>query len=198
MKNKFLLVVLCVFLICGFAYSQEKHNAGDMLLGIALDGYGYMSTSDLTMLGGLGLTYEYYIFNWLSASGGFFGNGGVVARGTNLGSAEGKATAGGIPFYLQIPLDVHVNIPKVAWIYTGLGFSFDIPLFSMSDTIIGVPASTMASFLAIHGDIGLDFIKKHGWRVLLRVSKSLVNLNEGYYPEPILFGLLMQYNIKIK
>ena len=207
MKGKLFLIFICIFLLCGVVYSQEKHNAGDMLIGINLDFYdlgtffNIHGGTDFIMYGGMGLTLEYYLLNWFSFSGGIFGHGGVVIHGNNLGfgmeEQNGTASAGGIPFYLHIPIDAHVNIPGISWLYIGTGFSFNIPLFLMKDTVMDVPASKMSSFLGLHGDLGFDFMNNHGMRVIFRFSKGIINITEGYYPEPIIIGLLLQYNIKI-
>jgi hypothetical protein len=98
-----LLLMACIFSTAAFAQEerQHKYEPFDMLIGINVgagfgvggrifkpakktntsSGYGYEDTTDLALGNGYimgstdtGLTYDFYIFNWLSVNTGLFVN----------------------------------------------------------------------------------------------------------------------------
>ncbi|GHV77245.1 hypothetical protein AGMMS49942_20660 [Spirochaetia bacterium] len=152
----------------------------------------------------IGLSYEYYIFHWMSVGTGLgFGpEVNVVTKGGSTGititgadtadSAKEKAMEKAMEvvhvqagLFLTIPFNVHFNIPRVEWLYTGLGAEIHIPVSDLGlDSLIGadiakyLPGGSIKgkTFISMPIDIGFDFsrIKSNGKpsrsRLLLRIE----------------------------
>jgi hypothetical protein len=173
----------------------------------------------------LGLSFEYYIFHWMSVGTGLgFGpEVNVVTKGGRHGIAiDGASTedtamkeainkalevvhvqAG---LFLTIPFNVHFNIPKVEWLYGGLGVELHIPVSDAGlDSLIGAditkyfPGGSIKgeTFVSMPIDIGFDFsrIKANGKnarsRLFFRIEPEF--FGEGLMSLPI--SLVWQSNL---
>jgi hypothetical protein len=185
----------------------------------------------------LGVSYEYYIFHWLSVGTGL-GLGpevNLVTKGEKMGinktmtytygqdpdaaldDAIAAVTEDAIDealkvvhmqagLFLTIPFNVHFNIPKVEWLYGGLGIELHIPLSDLGlDNILGsgitkyLPGGSIKgkTFVSMPIDVGFDFslIKMNGksWgnRMFFRVEPEF--FGEGLISLPI--SLVWQSNL---
>ncbi|GHV74365.1 hypothetical protein AGMMS49940_16670 [Spirochaetia bacterium] len=152
----------------------------------------------------LGLSYEYYLFHWMSVGTGLgFGpevnavtkggrTGITVTGATTEDAAKEEAINKALEvvhvqagLFLTIPFNVHFNIPKVEWLYTGLGAEIHIPVSDAGldrlfpDGIAEyLPGGSIKGkmFVSMPIDLGFDFsrIKNNGKparsRLLFRVE----------------------------
>jgi hypothetical protein len=160
--------------------------------------YGVTASIDLpqffaTVRGiNIGLSYEYYIFHWMSVGTGL-GFGPEVNVATKGGTHKITVSAAGTEdeakeaavnkalevvhvqagLFLTIPFNVHFNIPKVEWLYGGLGIELHIPVSDAGlDSLIGediaqyLPGGSIKGkmFVSLPIDIGFDFsrVKANG------------------------------------
>jgi hypothetical protein len=234
---KKLLVFVLASVLAGEVFAQEdmhKHQPFDMLLGL---NWGLGMTPNVSdflgeiMAGGenfpegdyastadFGLTYDFYLFNWLSFNTGLLVHPSVYMRIEKNGT--GGKDKGGLdddekdmgddydvatPVCLTIPLMAHVNIPKVEWLYVGIGLNLNIPLFSILEGLgkSGTEGFKGADdrdtkgdfFVGLPIDIGFDFIKpgRGGGRFFVRITPEFHK--EG---TPIPIGFIWQfYNWKL-
>jgi hypothetical protein len=175
----------------------------------------------------LGLSFEYYIFHWMTVGTGL-GVGpevNVVTKGGKTGiKVTGKTTEDDAEeaaihealrvlhvqagLFLTIPFNVHFNIPKVEWLYGGLGAEIHIPVSDLGlDSLINtetdvtkyLPGGSIKgeTFVSLPIDIGFDFsrVKKNGKparsRLFLRVEPEF--FGEGMMSLPI--SLVWQSNL---
>jgi hypothetical protein len=140
----------------------------------------------------LGLSYEYYIFHWMTVGTGL-GFGPEINVATKSGQAKISITEGATEdsvmqdainqaldkihiqagLFLTIPFNVHFNIPKVEWLYSGLGVEMHIPISDAGlDSLLGaditkyLPGGSIKgkTFVSMPIDIGFDFsrVKANG------------------------------------
>jgi hypothetical protein len=193
-KKSILVLVLAVF-VAGGVFAQEasetpevvhKHQPFDMLLGLNF-GLGLtpnigdffdvadedgMPKGNYALAFDFGLTYDFYLYNWLSFNTGLLMHPDIylildqdfkgVTSFTDIASA---------PFCLTIPLAAHVNIPKVEWLYVGIGLSLNIPLFGMLDSVGSIDTKG-DFFVGLPIDIGFDSVKpgRGGGRFFFRIT----------------------------
>jgi len=173
----------------------------------------------------LGLSFEYYIFHWMSVGTGLgFGpEVNVVTKGgrhgitVNSASTEDAAMQDAINkalkvvhvqagLFLTMPFNVHFNIPKVEWLYGGLGVEIHIPVSDAGlDSLIGaditkyLPGGSIKgkTFVSMPIDIGFDFsrVKANGKdarsRLLFRIEPEF--FGNGLMSLPI--SLVWQSNL---
>jgi outer membrane protein W len=186
-----------------------------MLIGINLGGSWALHAEDLAnekrrfsflASADIGLTYDFYIFNWLSVNTGLLFHPQVVAmyKPEYETKAEGELKVTDYmqtPLCLTIPLQFHINIPRVERLYVGAGVNFNIPITSMTknfERVSGVemPETKGSFFFSLPVDIGFDLVKpedKGGGRFFFRVTPTF--LKEGFL---LPFGVMWQiYNFKI-
>jgi hypothetical protein len=164
-----------------------------------------------------GLSYEYYIFHWMSIGTGL-GFGPEISVATKGGTAGIRITGATTEddakeaavnealkiihvqagLFLTIPFNVHFNIPKVEWLYGGLGVEIHIPVSDAGlDALIGadiakyLPGGSIkgGTFVSMPIDLGFDFsrIKNNGKsarsRLLFRIEPEF--FGEGLMSLPI-------------
>jgi hypothetical protein len=269
MKKKGVLVLVLAMVVAGGMFAQNKHDAGDMLLGLnwsffgammntnpvdafsevgnsldfnpTVSGYNYSvdATIDLpkffatARILNLGLSYEYYIFHWMSVGTGI-GVGpevNVVTKGgrhgtTLTGTVDPSLTEQAVEdaameaainealkvvhvqlgLFLTIPFNVHFNIPKVEWLYAGLGAEIHIPVSDLGlDSLLGTdiakyfPGGSIKgkTFVSMPIDLGFDFSriknngKPKGSRFLFRVEPEF--FGDGLMSFPV--SLVWQSNL---
>jgi hypothetical protein len=206
-KRLVLILALVVFLSGGvFAQKPSKHQPGDMLLGI---NYG-MGTSpnvldiakdeipkgNYALFGMfLGLNYDYYLTNWLSFNSGLslsvwlyiFLNKPVPKE--IFQNLDDKALIdydiwAKQPLIITVPFNVHINVPKVEWLYLGAGVNLNFPMERpwVDEELDIDPAGKF--FIGLPIDLGFDFIKsgRGGVRLFFRVTPEF---HEGRTVVPI-------------
>jgi hypothetical protein len=208
--RKWLSVLVVLFFTSSILFAAEesdakhKHQPLDMLLGFNA-GVGGMVTGDFLNLEpgsnflvsyDLGLTYEVYIFPWLSVNTGLFIHPEMrLAVPSSVDPNLTMSDFFAFPICLTIPISAHVNIPFVEFLYVGAGVNINIPLSS-----IEIPGITAAgdlkgdTFLSIPIDIGFDFMNpnKNGSRFFIRITPSFYADNAIV---PV--GIMWQTNMKI-
>jgi hypothetical protein len=173
----------------------------------------------------LGISYEYYIFHWISVGTGLgFGpevnvaTQGGTTKETLTGTIDYAKTEEAVKdaakqaainkalevvhvqagLFLTIPFNVHINIPKVEWLYGGLGVEIHIPVSDAGfDALVGadiakyLPGGSIKgkTFVSMPIDIGFDFsrIKSNGKpamsRLFFRIEPEF--LGEGLMSLPV-------------
>ncbi|GHV79959.1 hypothetical protein AGMMS49944_17500 [Spirochaetia bacterium] len=182
-------------------FNVNQNSPTDFSINATIDLPKFFTTARIL---NLGLSYEYYVFHWMSVGTGLGVSPevNVVTKGGRTGisvtgaTTEDAATEAAISkamevvhvqagLFLTIPFNVHFNIPKVEWLYAGLGAEIHIPVSDLGlDDIIGadiakyLPGGSIMgkTFVSMPIDLGFDFsrIKKNGKparsRLLLRVE----------------------------
>jgi hypothetical protein len=194
-----------------FAQARErKHEPLDMLLGINW-GFGAMVTGNIfgsdggtfIATGDLGLSYDFYAFSWLSVSSGLMFHSQISAiwkpefdNDPNIDFTDILQS----PQCLTIPFQVHVNIPRLEWLYAGAGVNINIPVMSLlsraaSGSGLDIPDTKGKTFISVPIDLGFDMIKpgRGGGRLFFRVAPTFLE-NGTLLP----VGLIWQiYNFRI-
>jgi hypothetical protein len=204
MAKKLVLILTLIIFLSGslFAQKPDKHEAGKILLGINT---GVGITPSLFNTGdykeGLygvgfnaGLNFDYYLFNWLSIGSGLsFYMDHIMELNETLSkdNFDSRWNAFEPPVFLAVPISVHINIPKVEWLYLGAGINLNIPLkLSIGNYSHG------KFYLSVPIDFGFDslFRGRVGPRFFFRITPEFHD-----YGTPILYGLVVQlWNWKIR
>jgi hypothetical protein len=188
--------------------SPSRFKPFDMLLGLNYGLGGNLSGAPFDLkkgsfifYGDIGVNYDFYILNWLSVGTGLFAHehlSVVLEKDLDSNSDLSFTDVLQTPFCLTIPVAVHVNIPRVEWLYIGAGLNINIPLFSLMDTApqtsgVDLPDTKGSTFISIPIDIGIDFSSERTpKRVIFRIMPNI--LESGTL---VSFGLMYQANRKI-
>jgi len=199
MKRSSMLALLLAAVVGAGAFAQEqKHRPFDVLLGFNLGsgispGFGellFSSISDQTIPKGAyavtfdaGVTADFYLFNWLSFTSGLLLHPDIyLTLDQELTGVKKFTDIAATPLCLTIPLAAHVNVPKVEWLYLGLGLNLNLPLVSMLDAAVDTVSETTGVnldidtkgkfFVGLPIDVGCDFVEPGGGgtRLFLRVT----------------------------
>jgi hypothetical protein len=184
-----LSLMLCLLSTAVFAQAGErKHEPFDMLLGINW-GLGAMATGNIFGLdegtfifaGDIGLSFDFYAFSWLSVSSGLMFHSQVSAIWKdefNLISDLELSDILQTPQCLTIPLQIHVNVPRVEWLYAGAGVNINIPIASLlAENLNGnFPDAKGKTFISLPIDLGFDMIKpgRGGGRFFFRFAPTFL------------------------
>ncbi|MDR2618269.1 MAG: hypothetical protein LBC62_05295 [Treponema sp.] len=204
-KKGLVALVLAAFVAGGvFAQEEYKHQPFDMLLGINsglgvspnIGGAFNLQKGNYAITFDLGLTYDFYLFNWLSFNTGLLLHPDIyVLLDQDQFGDDNFTKYAATPVCLTIPLAAHINVPKVEWLYAGVGLNLNIPVSSMlDDTVIDIDTKG-DFFIGLPIDIGFDFIKpgKGGSRFFFRITPEI---HENGTTLPV--GFMWQvYNWKI-
>jgi hypothetical protein len=122
-----------------------------------------------------GLSYDFYLFYWLSFNTGLLWHPDIYVlldQDFNNDSIDSFTDIAATPLCLTIPLAAHVNIPKVEWLYAGVGLNLNIPIYGMLDEVAAGVDTKGAFFVGLPIDIGFDFVKpgKGGGRFFFRIT----------------------------
>jgi hypothetical protein len=144
-----------------------------------------------------GLTYDFYLFNWLSFNTGLLLHPDIyLVLDQDFNNVDSFTDIAATPLCLTIPFAAHVNIPKVEWLYAGIGLSLNIPVTSMLDGTVDLGVDTKGDFfVGLPIDIGFDFVKpgRGGGRFFFRITPEF---HENGTAVPI--GFMWQiYNWKL-
>ncbi|MDR2392655.1 MAG: hypothetical protein LBD93_00620 [Treponema sp.] len=187
-KKGVLALALASVLGSGVFAQEDKHQPFDMLLGLnsgsgITPNIGEVFTElsneripkgNYAVLFDFGITYDFYLFNFLSFNTGLLMHPDVyVILDQDFSGVDDFTKIAASPICLTIPLGAHVNIPKVEWLYAGIGLSLNIPLFGMFDGMAGLDIDTKGDFfVGLPIDIGFDFISpgRGGGRFFFRIT----------------------------
>jgi len=188
-----ILVITLVFGMTGtgtFAQEEQKHQPFDVLIGLNLGlgitpnmpellrstGGDKLPQGNYAVIFDFGVTGDFYIFNWLSVNTGLLLHPDMYMILDQDLSGEFTDIAAS-PICLTIPIAAHVNIPKVEWLYAGIGLSFNIPLLDMLNSTMESESGMAVDmkgdfFIGLPIDIGFDFIKpgNGGARFFFRIT----------------------------
>jgi hypothetical protein len=179
-----------------------------MMLGFTGGGGVNMSGDALNLKKGyfianayIGVNYDFYFLNWLSASSGLYllEHMSLVLKedipaGSNLSFTEIMQT----PVCRTIPVSAHVNVPRLEWLYLGIGANFNSPLFSLMDGVsktagLDLPDTKGSFFVSLPIDIGIDIASGTGSRrFIFRVTPNFLKADTL-----VTFGLMFQANARI-
>jgi hypothetical protein len=189
---------------------ERKHEPFDMLLGINWGLGGMVTGHILNMEEGaaifavdIGLSYDFYVFSWLSVSSGAIFHSQVSAIWKDSFNSDPDLEFTDIlqtPLCVTIPIQVHVNVPRVEWLYAGAGVNINIPVASLlsraaNQSGLDIPDTRGPTFISLPIDLGFDMIKpgKGGGRFFFRVTPTFL---EGGTLFPV--GFMWQlYNFRI-
>ena len=201
MARKVVLVLVLAGMLAGvgggvFAQDEDgeevvhKHKPFDMLLGLnygmgvtpnigeLLSGSTSIPKGNYAFIVDVGLTYDFYLFYWLSFNTGF-----MLHEDTYLLLDQNFENTGKLsdilatPLCITIPIGAHFNIPKVEWLYAGISLTLNIPIASLLDSASSGTGLEKVDtkgdfFVGLPIDIGFDFIKpgRGGGRFFFRIT----------------------------
>lgn len=210
------VVGVLTVILSSFGFAEEetpspdaarKYNPFDMMLGFTGGAGLNMKGDALSLKEGYfildayaGANFDVYLLNWLSVSTGlyFYEVMAVnlkedLSQNSNLKLTDMMRT----PFCLTLPLQAHINMPGLEWLYLGMGMNFNIPLFSLLQTStpagIDLPDTKGDPYLSLPIDIGIDITMGGKFRRLVfRITPHFIE------PDTLVtFGIMFQNNIKI-
>jgi hypothetical protein len=190
-----LVIMACVLPTAIFAQrsGEHRHEPLDMLIGINLGVGGALVMKDVAtenpnvsyiFASDIGVTCDFYFFNWLSVTTGLFFHPQVVAiykpeyaEREDIEVTDYMQT----PLCLTIPLQTHINVPGAEWLYVGVGLHLNIPLTSMTaeaakTTGLDMPDSKGNFFVSMPVDLGFDLIRSRdgGGRFIFRFTPTFL------------------------
>ncbi|MDR2716721.1 MAG: hypothetical protein LBB89_01460 [Treponema sp.] len=187
MAKKGLIILVLAVVIAGVALAQEehKHQPSDVLIGL---NYGMgmtpniggvlgdpenISRGNYAIVFDFGLTADFYVFNWLSFNTGLLLHPDIYLLWDQDPEEEfdNFTDIAATPLCLTVPLAAHINIPKVEWLYAGIGLSLNFPVASLLDSVIDEDTKGKF-FVGMPVDLGFDFIQpgRGGMRFFFRVT----------------------------
>jgi len=191
MKNRlFRLTILALALVWGMtgtrAFAQEeKHQQFDVLMGL---NWGMGITPNIgdvfsikddkipqgnyALVFDFGLTGDFYLLNWLSINTGLLLHPDLyVLLDQDFNTDKSFTDIAASPLCLTIPIMAHINVPKIEWLYTGIGLNFNFPIVGMLDSVMDIDTKGKF-FIGLPIDLGFDFIKSGsgGMRFFFRVT----------------------------
>jgi hypothetical protein len=197
MTGKRLTALALAVFIAGGVFAQEKgtdavhkHQPFDILLGLNF-GLGITpNIGDFFSLGDggesslngnyaftvdFGLTCDFYLFNWLSFNTGVLAHPDIyLIFSGDSSNVDSFTDIAATPLCLTIPLAAHVNIPKLEWLYAGIGLNFNIPIVSILNATGSMEGVDMKGdfFVSLPIDIGFDFVRpgRGGGRFFFRIN----------------------------
>jgi hypothetical protein len=204
-----LLILLCLLPAAVFAQDKKehKHEPFDVLLGINW-GLGGMVTGNIFNLeegtfiaaGDVGLTVDFYAFSWLSVSSGVLAHSQVSAIWKDEFNSNPNLEFSDIiqtPLCLTIPLQIHVNVPYVEWLYAGAGVNINIPMFSLISRtgMPNLPDTKGKTFIGLPVDLGFDMVKpgRGGGRFFFRITPTFLE-NGTLFPVGFMWQI---YNFRV-
>lgn len=215
--RKFVGLMFILTVLASVGFTQEntppppntKYSPFDMLVGYG-SGMGFNMQGDVFKLKegfmiftvDLGVNFDFYIFNWLSVSSGLGLAENLSMVIENDLSKDSDITITDVmntPFCLTIPVQVHINTPRLDWLYFGTGVYINIPLFNVLDTArassdVDLPDTKGKVFVSMPIDVGFDFGHKDktSQRFMFRITPNFLELKTL-----VSFGFFYQKNYKV-
>jgi hypothetical protein len=191
-KTVGLLIILCVLPLAVFAQDTDRHihEPLDMLLGINF-GLSGMESGDVKNLregylvfsADLGFNLDFYIVYWFSVTTGLTLHPQLSAIldediGPNANIEFSDILQG--PLCLTIPLQVHVNVPRMEWLYVGVGLNINIPVQDLLSNVAvqgnNLPVAGSRTFFSLPIDFGADLMSpgRGGVRFFYRITPTFL------------------------
>jgi len=171
--------------------TTKKHQAFSHYISPSF-GIGAMNMNDGAILTfNIGASYNFYVLDWFSISGSVLAHQELYF---NQPTDNTRMVPAGNPFCITVPIGFHINVPGIDWLYTGISFALNFPMFDLNSPY-NAYASSEELFFSLPIDLGLDLIKPDlgGSRILLRVTPTF---HKGGIAVPV--GLVWQiHNWKI-
>jgi hypothetical protein len=215
MAKRVFFVLLFAALAAGWAGAEEnsgarpiahKHNRFDLLLGMNLGigmtaNYGDLANApsaggpikifpkgNYAFIADIGISIDLYLSSWLSLNTGLYLHPDLYYISDTKTIAYDLRDVMWAPICATIPIAAHINIPKVEWLYAGMGLTINIPIIEMPGGMKGVDRKGK-SFLGMPIDIGFDFTKpnRNGSRFFFRFTQEF---HEGGTVVPV--GVIWQ------
>jgi len=191
--------IMVLFLVSKGIYAQDvsdmdtavpkKHRQFDHHLGFQMSGAGMKTVYTANA----GVVYDFYVLDWLSLNTGLLFHQEVFH---NRAKGDKQIGFDGNPFCFTIPLGFHFNIPKADWLYAGVNFAWNIPMFDAKRVSEQNVYTQNDVFFSMPIDFGVDLRKPdgRGSKLFLRFTPTF---HKGGTVVPI--GLTWQINFwKIK
>jgi hypothetical protein len=197
-----------------FKLGDPAHDGSGWSMNASVDLPQFFATLRLLSLG---VSYEYYVFHWMTVGTGLGfspevntatkgGRSSIVVTGEMNEDDAKQAAVDEIlslvhiqaGLFLTIPFNVHFNIPKVEWLYGGLGLEIHVPISDLgldsllpADIIKYLPGGSIKgeTFVSLPIDIGFDLcrVKKNGkpalGRLFFRIEPEF--LSGGFVSVPV-------------
>jgi hypothetical protein len=182
---------------------QTRFQPFDMLLGLS-SGAGINMGGDpfsqkkgfFIMNADLGVSYDFYVFSWLSAGSGLFLHlhaSEVLKEDIDKNSYFSFIDGLWVPLCITLPLMAHINVPHAEWLYVGAGLNVNIPLFNLMETVSLPDSPSNAVFLSVPIEVGIDFATARSpKRFVLRIMPNM--LESGTL---LSFGFMYQSSSRI-
>jgi len=190
-KKQLFLGLVLAGVVSGFAFAQDaethKHQAGDMLVGIDAGlgvttniGDFFKNTNipkgNYAFVFEAGVHYDYYLSSLLSATTGLLYRNDIYFI-TDKDQNAGFNEVAKMPFCFTVPIEFHVNIPDLEWLYAGVGVNLNLAFATPAGqgTYKGRSADDWRGdrfFVGLPIDLGFDFIRAgHGGpRIFFRIT----------------------------
>ena len=172
---------------------SKKHRQFDHHLGFQLSGAGMNMNPGAIYTANVGMVYDFYVLDWLSLNAGLLFHQEVFH---NRAKGDKQIGLDGNPFCFTIPLGFHFNIPKADWLYAGVNFAWNIPMFDAKQVSERNVYAQDDVFFSLPIDFGVDLRKPdgRGSKLFLRFTPTF---HKGGTVVPV--GLTWQINFwKIK
>jgi len=186
--KKIVTAILALALVFGtagtgaFAQEEYKHQPSDVLVGLNFGmgitpNVGRLFDKDIpsgnyALVFDFGVTGDFYLFNWLSFNTGLLLHPDIyLTLKSGVKEVDNFTDIAATPLCLTVPLMAHINVPKVEWLYTGIGLNLNFPIYGMFDSLADVDTKG-DFFVGLPVDIGFDFIRpgSGGMRFFFRAT----------------------------
>ena len=150
---------------------QKKHQQFDNYFGVSIGTAGMKTDNHGILTADAGVAYGFYLFDWMSINTGLLFHTEFYSDNNLL--TENKPMV--YPLCFTIPFGIHVNIPNLEWLYTGVNIAINIPIADLGGEKNDFAKNNV--FVSLPLDLGFDFIKPGGGgsRALLRVTPVFHN-----------------------
>jgi len=202
MRKPFMfLLIIAIFIMPVFAQDEpenisenaplKKHQFLDNYFGVSIGAAGMKTNNHGIFTANIGVSYDFYLHDWVSINTGFLLHTELYSDHNLLTGNEPMVT----PMCFTIPFGVHLNIPKVEWLYTGVNVAINIPIADLQSPREEDVYTKNDVFISLPIDLGFDFIKsgKGGPRAFFRIAPTF---HKGGMAVPV--GFVWQiYNWKV-
>ena len=169
----------------------KKHWFLDQYFGLSIGAAGMKTADHGVFTTNFGVTYSFYLNEWISIDAGLLFHTEIYTKNNLLTNNNPMMT----PLCFTVPIGVHLNIPKVEWLYTGLSIAVNIPIIDLRSPGSHDFFGRNSVFISLPVDFGFDLIKagRGGSRVFIRVTPTF---HKGGITFPV--GFVWQiYNLKV-
>jgi len=146
-----------------------KHQFLDQYFGVNIGASGMKTGNNGILTADIGVNYNLYLHKWVSISTGFILHMENYFNHNYLTNNDHMM----IPFCFTIPFSLNINIPKIEWLYLGIGAGINIPITDLKSPKVNNALGKNNVFFSLPVDFGFDFIKSNkGSRLFVRVTPT--------------------------